>query len=71
MYFHHRRSNNKVEAFILIMAILFISGYLMNFQNLWEYWPASNQFNDVSMHWILSIVGVFIAPMGTVTGWAF
>lgn len=62
----------KVVAFFLcIIAIIAITGYFMNFQNLWEYWPTSGQFSDVPMQWIISIIGVFIAPLGVITGWLF
>lgn len=72
MRFHCSRNYNKSEAFIvLIVFILFVSGYFMNFQNLWEYWPASGQFSDAPMQWILSIVSIFIAPLGAITGWIF
>ena len=72
MSFHRLHKYNKIEAFIIVIVfILFVSGYFMNFQNLWEYWPASNLFSDVPMQWILSIVSVFIAPLGAITGWIF
>lgn len=72
MSFHRLHKYNKIEAFfIVIVFILFVSGYFMNFQNLWEYWPASNLFSDVPMQWILAIISVFIAPLGAITGWIF
>lgn len=72
MFFHYPHDYNKIEVLIaLIIFIVIISGYFMNFQNLWEYWPTSGQFSDVPMQWIISIIGVFIAPLGVITGWLF
>ena len=72
MFFHYPNDYNKIEVLIaLIIIIVVVSGYLMNFQNLWEYWPTSSQFSDVPMQWIISIIGVFIAPLGVLTGWIF
>ena len=42
----------------------------MNIQNLWQWWPASNRIADVGIEWIVSLVGVFVFPVGAVTGWA-
>ena len=46
-----------------------ITGWLMNIQNLWQYWPQSNMLGDVPLQWIVSAIGIFIAPIGCVTGW--
>ena len=68
----HYHKYNKIEACAIVIAfILFVSGYFMNFQNLWEYWPISDQFSDAPMQWIISTVGIFLAPMGAFTGWIF
>ena len=48
-----------------------ITGWLMNFQNLWQYWPQSNMLGDVPLQWIVSAIGVFVAPVGAVTGWVW
>lgn len=72
MLFHYPHKYNKIEALIIVITfVLFVSGYFMNFQNLWEYWPASNLFSDAPMQWILSIIAVFIAPLAAITGWIF
>ena len=47
------------------------TGWLMNIQNLWQWWPASNRVADVGIEWIVSLVGVFVFPVGAVTGWLF
>lgn len=41
----------------------------MNFQNLWEYWPSSNKVGDAGIELIMSVVGVFVPPLGVLTGW--
>ena len=46
-----------------------ITGWLMNIQNLWQYWPQSNILGDVPLQWIVSVIRIFIAPIGCVTGW--
>ena len=48
-----------------------ITGWLMNIQNLWQYWPQSNMLGDVPLQWIVSAIGVFITPIGCVTGWVW
>lgn len=57
--------------FIVIPAI----GYIMNFQNLWEYFPPEEAFTTlesfytiVSMKFIVACIGVFISPVGTIAG---
>ena len=66
------KTTDRVATFLLcIIMIIAVIGYFMNFQNLWEYWPESGQFSDVPMQWIISIVGIFLAPIGIFTGWAF
>lgn len=57
--------------FIVIPAI----GYIMNFQNLWEYFPPEEAFTNlesfytiVSMKFIVACIGVFISPVGTIAG---
>ena len=55
----------------VILGIMMLIGWCMNFQNLWEYWPESSKFVDISMNCIMSIIGVFIVPFGAITGWIF
>lgn len=60
--------------FFLILLILPFIGWLMNFQNLWQYWPDTPNlsvlqfFEVVSIRWLISLVGVFIPPVGAITG---
>lgn len=69
---HRYMACNKTEAVVLtLIFIVFVGGYLINFQNLWEYWPTSGQLADVSLKWIISIIGVFVPPFGSITGWIF
>ena len=62
-------------SFGLLFIIFFLiwlgaaTGWLMNIQNLWQYWPQSNMLGDVPLQWIVSAIGIFIAPIGCVTGW--
>ena len=46
-------------------------GWLMNIQNLWEYWPETDKFADVGMQWIVSTIGVVIPIIGIIPGWIF
>lgn len=64
------KSRNRYlnTVIVLIIFLLFI-GYFMNFQNLWEYWPSSNKVGDAGIELIMSVVGVFVPPLGVLTGW--
>lgn len=53
----------------ILFWILCIPGWIMNFQNLWEYAPASGMIADVSLRWVLSVIGIFCFPLGGITGW--
>ena len=55
-------------AFISLWAGAII-GWCMNLQNLWEYWPKSGVLGDVPMQWVISLIGIFVPPLGAVTGW--
>lgn len=60
-------------TWLLVIFIGFI-GYLMNFQNLWQYWPADATIGDIvnfPKEWLLSAIGVFAFPLGAITGWIF
>lgn len=65
-------TTDYIVAFLQCVAIVvIITGYFMNFQNLWEYWPESGQFSDVPMRWVISTISIFLAPIGVFTGWIF
>lgn len=65
-------TTDYVVTFLQCIAlVVIITGYFMNFQNLWEYWPESGQFSDVPMRWIISTISIFLAPIGVFTGWIF
>ena len=63
----------------LVIIIMIIFGYLMNFQNLWEYFSPNFSFNDsfsvimdkVPFKWFVCLVGVFVWPIGVITGWVW
>lgn len=58
-----------VTALVLIcIQIACIVGWCMNLQNLWQYWPADGIMH-AGMQWVLSLIGVFVFPMGVVTGY--
>ena len=56
-------TNDQLSAVVFVGVVIFFAlGWVMNFQNLLQYtWP-SNRL-------IVSIVGVFFAPLGGITGW--
>lgn len=61
--------NGYTTAELLISVIAIVCclggvGWLMNFQNIFQYgWP--------SKELIVSIVGVFFPPLGAITGWVW
>lgn len=59
------------DAFIstMAMSILIESciGYLLNFQNIFQYWPENSCI--VTTEWILSFIGIFFPPIGIITGY--
>lgn len=69
----YRRStrNQTIETIISVILLVCTIGFILNFQNIWEYWPESNQFVDISMQWIVSAIGVVVPPLGVITGLIF
>lgn len=67
---YHNMSMSTAIGLVTVFSFCAI-GWLMNFQNLWEYWPETGKFADVSMPWIASTIGIVIPIIGTVTGWIF
>lgn len=58
------------ELFWLVVLIgVPLIGYVLNFQNLWQYWPEGGKLINLSLYWIISIVGVIFPPLGSITGW--
>ena len=59
------------DAFIstMAMSILIESciGYLLNFQNIFQYWPENSYV--VTSEWFLSFIGIFFPPIGVITGY--
>lgn len=63
-------SNNT--AFTVVSAIVngaYLTGWCLNFQNLWQYWPETGRAGDLGFEWLLSAVGIFVPFIGGVTGW--
>lgn len=61
---------------LIILFLLFL-GYVLNFQNLWQYWPTGTSstisvtefLSILPFRWVVSLVGVFFFPLGIVTGY--
>lgn len=53
---------------VVIIALIAITGWFMNFQNLFQYW-VDGSLSDISIRWFISLVGVFFVPLGVVTGY--
>lgn len=64
-----RNSALGVALVAIGIGLGIIVGWIMNFQNLWQYWPETDKFGDVGFQWILSVIGVFVPIVGAVTGW--
>lgn len=60
----------KLEDYIITtIFLLVLLGWVLNFQNLWEYWPETGRVADVQLRWIISLIGILVAPSGSITGW--
>lgn len=60
------------DTFVVVCFFLIpLTGYLMNFQNLWEYWPEGGKLINLSLYWIISLLGIFFPPLGTITGFVW
>jgi hypothetical protein len=69
---HKKDSSMAVYAVICIVVVITLGsviGYLMNFQNLFEYWTGN--LGSVELPWVLSLIGIFIPVVGVFTGWYF
>lgn len=60
---------------LILPFILCVIGYVMNFQNLVQYWPncpvdatVVEVIKLLPFRWIVSAVGVFLIPVGIITG---
>lgn len=75
-YYYHNHENSIFVSMLfygcIILCTFSICGYFMNFQNLWEYYPHGiSKIGDVKIEFILSLIGVFAAPIGCITGWIY
>ena len=57
------------SSIVSIFLILMMVGWLMNFQNLWQYWPQDGKISNLTMEWAISAIGVFCPPLGALTGY--
>ena len=71
----HIRSNSSfIFIIVLILNVAGLTGYILNFQNIWQYFPDTSTINtigdiaNINIRFFISIVGVLFAPLGTVTG---
>lgn len=65
------KNKNDTNIFNLItftIHLIMIIGYIMNLQNLHEYWK-DVPILDISAKWYISLIGVFIPFIGVVTGY--
>lgn len=66
-YFHVEGGVGIVLFFMTIWLTCLV-GWIMNFQNLWQYWPITNKIGDIGLEWVISFIGIFIPPLGVFTG---
>lgn len=64
-------STNKIAALIGICGIIGLIGWCMNFQNLFQYWPATGGIMEAPVTWWVSLIGIFVAPLGIFMGYFF
>ena len=65
------KNRNNIVIFDLIILIILLTmllGYIMNLQNLYEYWEDVSIL-DMSVKWYTSLIGVFIPIIGIITGY--
>ena len=65
------KNRNDIDIFDLITLIVLLTmllGYIMNLQNLYEYWE-NVPIMDMSAKWYTSLIGVFIPIVGVITGY--
>lgn len=63
--------NVDVGSIGCLILLFFMLGWIMNFQNIWQYWPEDSLLRNCSMQFILSLIGIPFFPLGIITGWAF
>lgn len=78
MHFKHQyyprcNSNTEMGVYITFLVIMLLIGlgYLMNFQNIIEYWPVNSQLNNCSLEFVLSSIGIVLIPLGVFMGYMF
>ena len=69
-----QKENESVGIGCMCLILFFFVCYCMNFQNLWQYWPDTENLSVlqflqvVSIRWVISFIGVFFPPLGVITG---
>ena len=64
----NRNDVNIFDLITLVILLTMLSGYIMNLQNLYEYWE-NVPIMDMSAKWYTSLIGVFIPIVGAITGY--
>lgn len=74
----YHRNNNYIFIFVIVVAITSIVGYIMNFQNIFQYFPDMNNISTISdfvencsIKFAISCIGVFVTPIGVICGYIF
>lgn len=76
--FQINNSHYMVCFFFILLWAVCVIGYLLNFQNLWQYWPDFNSISSmadamdlISFRFVISLIGIFISPIGIITGYVW
>lgn len=71
-----QRVHYMLVYFFILLYIVCVAGYLLNFQNIWQYFPdvstldsMSSFLDKVNFRFVVSIIGIFISPIGIITGY--
>lgn len=79
-FFRISYNGNDMYMFIfsIFLVLLFIIGYFMNFQNIFQYFPDFDKISTISdfinhcdIKFVVSFFGVFITPLGVFCGYIF
>lgn len=67
--------NDNASCLVLVLNAMFwvtgIVGYVMNWENLFAYWPETGGAVNAPVIWWISLCGLFVPPLGTFMGYFF
>lgn len=68
-------SSKLALAFTVGTGILFLIGYIMNFENVYTYFPGlkptlGELIDTCPLAWVISVIGIFVPPVGIAAGFA-